>query len=252
MAKRKTKRASSGLPKEFNPIDMLQSQLPKSVVQKIAKAYNTNPGSFARCMKAVQGKVKSPGAVCAASERKRGLMNRGKKRKNAGRKNPEGAAVDRYRYFHGRDPEVVTEVEKQMHEHSVLSGIGKLEKLGIKSVNGGKVVLGGFKGALLAQNEKGTQMFIEGGDQKIDLSAFGIRDPHEMEVLGELTDIWYHTTKDHLDPKDGGTATYHHRFGLNESTGKKTKQPTAVYDVVNQQLYIAGGGYALPDVGIDG
>jgi hypothetical protein len=92
-------------------------------------------------------------------------------------------------------------------------------------------------------NEAATQLYIEGGDQSVDLRDFGIKTPHEKEILGHVTDVWYFTTKDHLRPEDGGTAIYHHKFG-------KIK-PTMIYDVPNQLLEFAGGGYTIPDEGID-
>ena len=172
--------------------------------------------------------------------------NKGKKR-NPGRTNPEDVAAKRYESFHGRGPESITKVTRTVHEHSVLSGIGKLKELTIAAIDGkGEVRLSGFKGALLAMNEAGTQMYIEGGDQKVDLGAFGIRTPHETEVLGAALSVVYDTTKDHLG-KDGGTASYRHKFGA-----KNSRLPMIVYDVRNKQLYFAGGGYTLPDEGIDG
>jgi hypothetical protein len=180
---------------------------------------------------------------------RRATANKGKKgkKRNPARKNPEDAAAQRYEYFHGRGPESITKVTRTVHEHSVLSGIGKLTELTIAAIDGkGEVRLSGFKGALLAQNEAGTQMYIEGGDQGVDLKAFGITKPHETEVLGAAISVVYDTTKDHLG-KDGGTASYRHKFGT-----KKSRLPMIVYDVRNKQLYFAGGGYTLPDVGIDG
>jgi hypothetical protein len=127
----------------------------------------------------------------------------------------------------------------------VLAGIGDLRKLKIKSANGHwKVTVKFLKPyPILSMNEAATQLYIEGGDQFVDLRDFGIKTPHEKEILGHVTDVWYFTTKDHLRPEDGGTAIYHHKFG-------KIK-PTMIYDVPNQLLEFAGGGYTIPDEGID-
>jgi hypothetical protein len=181
---------------------------------------------------------------------RRATANKGRK-KNPKRRNPEDAAAARYEYFHGRGPDSITEVKRTVREHSVLSGIGKLNKLTIAAIDGsGRVELSKFKGALLAQNEAGTQMYIEGGDQSVNLADFGIRKPHEKEILGACLEVWYDTTKDHLG-KDGGTATYHHKFG-GKKNGKASRLPMIGYDVRNKQLEFLGGGYTLPDVGIDG
>jgi hypothetical protein len=158
------------------------------------------------------------------------------------------AAARTYEKFHGRAPGVEIDVTETLHEHSVLSGIGKLVSLLILSVDGRhEVELSNFGGALLAQNEKGTQLFIKGGNQSVRLADFGIQEPHESEVLGAALEIVYDTQKDHLRPEDGGKAHYHHKFG-----GGKSRLPVVVYDVPNKLLHLAGGGYTLPEVGIRG
>lgn len=187
--------------------------------------------------------------VCKASS-SRG--NKGKVQKfyiriNAGsRKNPEGTAAERYEYFHGREAEVDAVDKRKIHSHDVLSGIGKLLKLEIVPLDGrGIVKVEGFKGALLAQDEKGKQLYIVGGDQSVDIRKFGISQTHELEILGQLRAVLYFTTKDHLRPEDGGTAAYDHKFA-------KGSMPFVGYDVRNKLLSIQGGGYELPAEGIDG
>jgi hypothetical protein len=99
-----------------------------------------------------------------------------------------------------------------------------------------------------------------GGDQKVNLADFGIREPHEKEALGAVRAVWYDTTKVHLAPEDGGKAVYHHKFGgpkhkaggANDWGSKGPRLPMLMYDVRNKLLEFAGGGYTLPDVGIDG
>jgi len=174
-----------------------------------------------------------------------------RKKRNPARRNPEDAAAERYKYFHGKEPETVTEIVRTIHHHEVTSGIGKLHRLQIAAVDGRNKVTLAFKGTLLTQNEKGTQLFIEGGDQSVAQKDFGIEYPHEWEVLGSGLAIWYDTTKTHLGA-DGGKAIYRHSFGGKLKNGKKSRKPIIVYDTVNKQLYFAGGGYTLPDVGIDG
>jgi len=179
----------------------------------------------------------------------------GKKRKRNPR-NPIPDAQDRYEAFHGRPSEQLTTVRTTMHEHSVLAGIGELRKMVILTPDGKyKVILRFAKPyPILSMNEAATQLFIEGGDQSVDLKEFGIEDAHESEVLGTLRDIYYYTTKDHLGPEDGGTAVYKHKFGTKHLIfGKRrTPRPTVLYDVPNRLLSIAGGGYSIPDEGIDG
>lgn len=232
-----------------------------------------NPGKFDRCVKAVKkrGGAANAYAVCtAAGTRGNKKANTAKLqrtlhkkvinfRKNKSRSNPIDSAADTYEYFHGRPPQEIVEITTEVYEHTVFSGIGKLVALEILAIDGSRIVrLEVFKGALLAQNEKRTQLYIQGGDQSVNLKDFGIADVHELEILGALTSVVYFTTKDHLRPEDGGTANYDHKFG---GEGRKKKHafgkhgsrlPLIGYDVRNKLLSIQGGGYELPAEGIDG
>jgi hypothetical protein len=237
-----------------------RAKLDKISAKHLAEMKKSNPAKFDRCVKAVKkrGGAHNAYAVCKAATSKgnkgkiqRYLLNTGK------RKNPEDTAAIRYEYFHGKKPDEDIDVRYTMHEHTVLSGIGKLMKLEILAINGNrKVSLEGFKGALLAQDEKGKQLYIVGGDQSVNLKDFGITQSHELEILGALTCVIYFTTKKHLTPATGGTANYDHKFGNGARTyrfGQRgTRFPLVGYDVRNKLLSIQGGGYELPSEGIDG
>lgn len=235
----------------------------KKVRQAYRKIANPGRGAFMRCVRSVTagGSAYDPKAVCAAQGRRkygakkfaamaaagRRAARRGNPAKKA-KRNPVEAAAERYQFFHGREPEEIIEVTEKIREHGVLSGIGKLTSLLIAPIDGtAPVELSGFRGALLAQNEKGTQLFIKGGDQRVELSAFGIRQPHEIETLGAAVEVVYETTKDHLAAKDGGHGNYRHPFGKHG-----TRLPLIIYDVRNKLLQFSGGGYDLPEVGIRG
>lgn len=236
-------------------------KVPKGTKAKVMRVYNPGTGAFERCVKAVaaKGAAHSPRGVCAAQGRKKygkakfqEMAAAGKHksaRRNTGkRRNPAQEAAERYEYFHGRPPEHVTEVTERLHDHGTLSGIGKLIGLTILAIDGQhEVTLSKFGGALLAQNENGTQLFIRGGNQGVNLPDFGITTVHENEVLGAGLEIEYHTQKDHLRPEDGGKGNYHHKFGTHGS-----RLPVVLYDVRNKLLHFAGGGYTLPEVGIRG
>lgn len=175
-----------------------------------------------------------------------GLLLNGKKRKNAGTKrNPVDVAEEVYEKFHGRPASKILKITEPVHVHSALSGIGDLKSLTIRHVGGRKKTILDFgRGAVLAQNEKRNQLFIRGGDQSVDLKVFGVEKPyHEQEILGEVLSVDYFTRKDHLAPEDGGTATYRHKFGR--------KKPTLIYSTPDKLLSFAGGGYTIPDEGID-
>ena len=166
-------------------------------------------------------------------------------KRRARRANPADTAEAAYQDFHGRPPDELVEVKKTVHFHANLAGAGKLKRLVVKAARtGDRVTLSGFKGALLAFNEAQTQLFVEGGDQTVDLAEFGISGrPHECEVLGEVLSVDYFTRKDHLSAADGGTAVYRHKF--------EKPYPTLIYDVLNEQLSFSGGDYVILPEGID-
>lgn len=164
--------------------------------------------------------------------------------RRVGRKKNDGdaAAIAEYNRFHGRDPDVVITGSNDVHEHERFAGLGKLWELAVLGVNGEPIELSHFRGAVLCSDVKGKQLYIKGGDQKVDLDEFDIGTPHESELLGFLVAVSYETTKDHLTPEDGGHAIYEHVF--------EEPLPALVYDVRNKLLSIVGGSYELLDVGI--
>lgn len=164
-------------------------------------------------------------------------------RKN--RRNPAGAAAAKFEKFHGRPASRETTITTERHEHEYVAEIGKLIRLVVVADDDSEIELKGFRGSLLTMDEAGTQLFIDGGDQSVDLAAFGFRKPFkELLVLGLVSEVTYFTTKDHLGA-DGGTARYVHKFG--EDGGEL---PTLVYRPRDESLEFAGGGYTLPAEGI--
>jgi hypothetical protein len=207
------------------------------------------PAKFDRCVKDVKrkGGAVSPYAVCKAS-----VKNRAKGK----RKNPAQESLDAYKEFHGREADEIITVEEKIHFHRHLAGAGKLRKLVIQCVDKkAKVTLSGFKGAVLAFNEKKNQLFVKGGDQSVDLKQFGISKPHELETLGKATLIDYETRKDHLGD-EGGEAIYRHKFRTTNEYGKPVtvkvaKYPDVIYRVLDEQLEFSGGSYEIRAEGID-
>ena len=170
-------------------------------------------------------------------------------------KNPSKAAEAAFEEFHGHKPEEVVTVTSQVHFHSHLAGAGTLEFLTIRTQGGSEVKLKNFKGALLCFNERQTQLFIVGGDQKVPLDLFGIAGKHECEMLGHATNIGYETRKDHLGD-EGGEAVYVHKFRTTNENGRHVtveiaEYPWVTYDVVNEQLAFWGGSYFIRAEGID-
>lgn len=207
-----------------------------------------NPAKFDKCVKAVQkrGGAANAYAVCTAAGTRK---NKRKNKKNPRNPSEFQAAAEASEDFHGTPHHEIIEVKTKIFEHDNLGDLGELVSMKIKSSKPGigTVTLTKFKGARLAQSPKGYpyQLFIEGGDQAVDLAQFGIDDPHETEVLGKLTQITYFTEKKHLG-RDGGIANFKHKLG--EVTGEK---PHVIYDVMNKALSIAGGAYTILPEGID-
>lgn len=169
--------------------------------------------------------------------------------KRRSKKNPSEfqSAVDASEDFHGTEAHELIDVKTRIFEHDALADLGELISMDIRSINGGTVHLKNFAGARLAQSPKGypCQLYIEGGDQEVDLAEFDITEPHEKEVLGDLRKIKYYTIKHHLG-KDGGEANYVHKLGENGG-----RLPEVIYDVLNKQLSIVGGDYTILPEGID-
>jgi hypothetical protein len=175
------------------------------------------------------------------------------------RRNPETESADSYEKFHGFRPKERITVKKKIRYHENLWAVGKLEKLVVISPDGVQVMIDGFKGAMLSANEANTQLYIEGGDQSVNLADFGLGEPyHDKEDLGEIEKLYYFTNKTHLGDQ-GGEAVYHHTLGeertkrdylFGKLKGRKVPRPRLVYDVMNQALEIIGGEYVIEPEGI--
>jgi hypothetical protein len=173
-----------------------------------------------------------------------------------GRKsNPASGSAEAFEEFHGFAPSEVITVTKKVHYHKHLAAAGKLTHLDVWGVDGRGHKISGFKGAFLAFNETKDQLFVEGGDQAVGLKEFGISAPHELETLGELTDIGYQTNKTHLGD-EGGEAVYVHKFRSTNKDGRHVivriaRYPDLIYDVRNEQLLFSGGSYEILREGIN-
>jgi len=174
--------------------------------------------------------------------------------------NPADASAEVFEEFHGFEPSEVITVERLVHHHEHLASAGKFEGFVVRPVGGGKDRALHIPGeAYLAFNERKNQLFVEGGDQFLDeaaLKQFGITEIHELETLGQIVAVAYHTRKDHLEAKDGGEAIYSHTFRTTNKAGrhvvvKMTRPPDLIYRVLDQQFEISGGSYEIRAEGID-
>jgi hypothetical protein len=174
--------------------------------------------------------------------------------KNALRQNPDSdsasaSAAAMYSTFHGTPSTETlryTEVEEYEDDLATLGEMVsiKLETPGRKS----KEMELGFDGChvLLACNPAGTQLYLVGGDQSVELADLGIKGNAASKVsvnLGTAVEITYRTQKafDQFQAIE-----YFHQ------TSEETKDiyPVIVYDTANQSLKIVGGSYRVEDVGI--
>ncbi len=183
------------------------------------------------------------------------FRSRGEILVSALQKNPAAGASEVFEEFHGFEPSEVVTVTKKVFHHEHLAAAGKLTHLEVDGIDGKRHKISRFGGAVLAFNEDKNQLFIEGGDQSVNLTDFGIKKPHELETLGRVTDIGYHTNKTHLGD-EGGDAVYVHKFRSTNDNGrhviiKVARDPDLVYDVRSEQLLFSGGSYEILAEGIN-
>ena len=153
--------------------------------------------------------------------------------------NPASSAAALSEAWHGRPAEKETEYETTLHTHEYLTDCGALKEIELHRPAGTVIAFG--KGTRLASNEHGTQLFVEGGDQSIDLREF----PHidrtkESVVLGKAIAVTYITAKQHLGAEDKVPGPYRHEFGEEGGTC-----PTVIYDTMNCLLSFSGGTYHI-------
>lgn len=175
------------------------------------------------------------------------------------KRNPSAAAADAFEEFHGHPSTELLTVKQKVHHHTHLAAAGKLKALRVKPINHGPLrSIKGLGSAVLAFNEGKNQLFVRGGDQSMDkaeLKRFGISQVHELETLGRLTGIDYHTNKTHLGD-EGGEATYDHGFRMTNENGKHVvvkiaRYPDLIYRVLDEQFEFSGGSYTILAEGID-
>lgn len=162
------------------------------------------------------------------------------------RRNGIEAVAEMSERFHGTPASEEYEFITPMEVDIELADAGELVAIGITSIEGEYLDLEDFRGARLAMNAAGNQMFIEGGDQGVEAAKFGIDEStlHEFEVLGQADSITYATIKHHLGDQ-GGDADFTHDFGEEGGFG-----PLVIYDTRNELLSFAGGTYTIPTEGI--
>jgi hypothetical protein len=160
--------------------------------------------------------------------------------------NPADGAAALYREFHGVSSAEEVVVTEEVRYHGNLAGLGDLVEIVVKTPSGYKAVLDFDKsGTLLCSSEDGKQLYLRGGDQSIDLDAIHMSGEEWLRdsmLLGTILKLTYRTAKkfDNLKVLD-----YEHKLG--EESGVK---PELIYDVLNNQLSVAGGQYDVRPEGV--
>ena len=137
--------------------------------------------------------------------------------------NPESSSMDMYSSFHGRPSRETVEITETIHDHDNVAALGTC--CGFLIVAGSKQFAIGLSGytwspradgpgkkkggfvktdpaaddVFLSSNEEGTQMFVDGGDQELDLSSLGITGREaekEAIVIGDVAMVAYETEKE--------------------------------------------------------
>lgn len=202
---------------------------------------------------AARGDVRDPAAVAAdIGRRKYGkkkfqeLAARGRRR---GRKNPDvplREAQSLYREFHGKAPSRVLSMQMSEARRGTYTALGELSELHFKAPNRELIKLG-FEGnhVKLACSPDGNQLYLMGGDQKMDenlLRQFGAEGDKDFVDLGEAVAIVYVTRKGFDRFK---LSAYIHKFG--EEGGYR---PEGFYNRLQRTIILAGGSYHIEAPGI--
>jgi hypothetical protein len=170
------------------------------------------------------------------------------------RRNSADASDLAYERFHGQPVGETVLVSDDLHEHEHLWTLGLLIEMRVDTMSGFECLLN-FEDdpPYLCSSEDGKQLYIEAGDQKLDLKALkldGAEWRKDRMVIGQLSppgkdrsgkpvkwNLGYQTEKD-FDKFE--TILYQHDLG--EETGVR---PFLEYEPRNEKLYISGGQYKI-------
>jgi hypothetical protein len=175
------------------------------------------------------------------------------------RSNPATASAALYESFHGKPATEELVIEDEVHEHEHLAVLGRLVELFIETPTGLLAHIefdqdDDSEPVMLCSSEDGKQLYVEGGDQAIDLASLkmdGEEWVKDRMVLGRFAqpepktkganrrkhNLTYHTKKD-FDNFEG--IDYQHDLG--EETGER---PMLEFDARNKHLYVSGGQYNI-------
>jgi hypothetical protein len=162
-------------------------------------------------------------------------------------RNPESSAAALYEEFHGKPPGETLEIVTEKHEHDWLVQLGVLVELKVATVSNldASIRFTGKDAPQLCSSEDGRQLYIEGGDQALDLEKFrmaGKKWLKDSMVIGVLGEVTYQTQKGFQKFK---LTDYYHKLG--EESGV---QPHLLYSPRDKLLSVSGGQYEVRPEGI--
>ncbi len=161
------------------------------------------------------------------------------------RRNPdteEAAAEALYEDFHGRPSNRTIEYDAPIEYRAELAELGHLKELRYEADEDHDQPLKAFGRCQVASTPDGKNLYLTGGNQRVDLESLDIVSDKDYVELGPLTYIEYHTVKGFHDfaPID-----YQHDFGEEDGI-----LPVLCYDQLNQALFVMGGNYLVKPEGI--
>lgn len=168
-----------------------------------------------------------------------------RKRKNPGTLED---AVSMNESFHGRKTNYIDEIYETTEYEKDLAQLGVLTEIEVQVDERNVCPIEFGKGTKLCCSGKGTQLYVIGGNQSLNLSDLGLEeDGKQYYEIGPCFTISYIADKHHLEgsvqQKNG--SEYIHEFG---EDGGET--PIMIYDALNKKIQLVGGSYKVEDRGI--
>lgn len=153
------------------------------------------------------------------------------------------AAARMSEQFHGRPARTIREIEQTVPAVVTLAELGRLIELHVLTADGRAHALTFGRGARLATNPAGNQLYIIGGDQEPNLKALGVAGNRDFVLIGEAWKVVYFTSKafHNFEP-----AEYIHEFGENRGG----ERPALGYSTKDRRLFLIGGTYRVKPEGI--
>jgi hypothetical protein len=162
------------------------------------------------------------------------------------RRNSESSieeASQQFERFHGKPPSKILEYTQAMRYPEHYAELGKLIELRCwVDDDNPEFSFTSFGNCLVVCTPDGSNIYLLGGDQSIDLNAMGLSSDKDVVEIGPCMYISYRTVKGFHDFEP---TTYWHEFGEEDDI-----YPILCYDRLNQRLFLASGNYRIRPEGI--